>query len=56
MGITRLVARVFIDFFSITPPSPEEERRVNWILFAMTLLVIAAVAGIFCLIVFTLAR
>ena len=51
MGLVKLTAKIFIDLFGITPPTPEEEGKYAWILFGLSLLTVLAVAAVFLLLV-----
>ncbi len=51
MGLVKLTARIFIDLFGITPPTPEEEGKYAWILFGLSVLTVLVVAAVFLLLV-----
>jgi hypothetical protein len=51
MGIFRFVTQGFIDFFGITQPTKEQERRAAWFICGLLVLILLAAAAVFALIV-----
>ena len=52
MGFFRGITNGFINFFGITQPTPQQERRAAWFISGMLALILLAAAGIFLAIVF----
>jgi hypothetical protein len=51
MGIFRFVTQGFIDFFGITQPTREQERKAAWFICGLLILILAGAAATFGLIV-----
>jgi hypothetical protein len=51
MGLIRLITTGFINFFGITQPSPEQERRAEWFIVVLLVLIVLGAALIFTVIV-----
>jgi len=51
MGLLRLIARGFINFFGITQPTPKQEQQAVWFITGLLVLIVAAAALIFTIIV-----
>jgi hypothetical protein len=47
MGIFRSITNGFINFFGITQPTPQQERRAAWFICSMLVLTIVAAASVF---------
>jgi heme/copper-type cytochrome/quinol oxidase subunit 2 len=56
MGLVRFITRGFIDFFGITEPSPEQERRAMWFICSTLLLIVVVAALVFLLMVKVIGR
>jgi Mg2+ and Co2+ transporter CorA len=56
MGFFRAITNGFINFFGITQPTPEQERRAAWFICGLLALIVVAAASIFLLIVFAFGR
>ena len=52
MGFFRGITNGFINFFGITQPTPEQERRAAWFICGMLVLILLSAAAVFLLIVF----
>jgi hypothetical protein len=51
MGFIRLITTGFINFFGITQPSPEQERRAEWFIIGLLMLILLAAVLVFTIIV-----
>ncbi len=56
MGFFRGITNGFINFFGITQPTPQQERRAAWFICGMLALILLAAASIFLVIVFAFGR
>jgi len=56
MGPMQFITRCFIDFFSITQPTPQEERRAAWFITALLVLVVLGAAAAFSIVVFSVGH
>jgi hypothetical protein len=56
MGFFRLITSGFINFFGITQPSPEQERRAEWFICGLLVLIVLTAALVFTLIVMAFGR
>jgi hypothetical protein len=56
MGIFKFVTQGFIDFFGITQPTPQQERRAAWFICGMLALILAGAALAFTVIVMMFGR
>ena len=52
MGLLRLIARGFINFFGITQPTPKQEQQAVWFITSLLVLIILGAALVFSVIVF----
>jgi hypothetical protein len=53
MGFLRLITTGFINFFGITQPTPEQEKRAEWFICGLLVLIVLGAALIFTVIVMT---
>jgi hypothetical protein len=51
MGLLRLVARGFINFFGITQPTPKQEQQAVWFICGLLVFIVLAAGLIFAVIV-----
>ena len=51
MAFFTLITRGFIDFFGITQPSPEQERRAAWFICSLLVVIAVLAALVFAVIV-----
>lgn len=51
MGLIRVITTGFINFFGITQPTPEQEKRAQWFITALLVLIVLAATVVFTLIV-----
>ena len=56
MGPLKFITRCFIDFFSITQPTPEEERKASWFIAGLLVLVVLGVAAAFGIVILSFHR
>ena len=52
MGLLRLIARGFINFFGITQPTPKQEKQAVWFITGLLVLIVLGAALVFGIIVF----
>jgi hypothetical protein len=51
MGFFRAITNGFINFFGITQPTPEQERRAAWFICSLLVLTVLTAAAVFSLLV-----
>ncbi len=51
MGPFKIITRAFIDFFSITSPTPEQERRATVFICSLLVLIVLLVSLTFSIVV-----
>jgi hypothetical protein len=51
MGLLRLVARGFINFFGITQPTPKQEQQAVWFICGLLILIVVMAAVVFGIVV-----
>ena len=56
MGFFRAITNGFINFFGITQPTPQQERRAAWFICSLLVVIIASAAAVFSLIVMAFGR
>jgi len=52
MGFFRAITNGFINFFGITQPTPEQERRAAWFICSLLVLILLTAAAVFSLLAF----
>ena len=56
MGFFRAITNGFINFFGITQPTPQQERRAAWFICSLLVVILASAAAVFSLIVMAFGR
>jgi hypothetical protein len=56
MGLIRMITTGFINFFGITQPSPQQEKRAQWFITGLLVLIVLAAAAVFTLIVMAFGK
>jgi Mg2+ and Co2+ transporter CorA len=56
MGFFKFVTTGFINFFGITQPTPEQERRAAWFICGLLALIVLGAAAVFGVIVMSFGR
>ena len=56
MGLLRMIARGFINFFGITQPTPKQEQQAAWFICGLLVLIVAMAAVVFGVLVMGVGR
>jgi hypothetical protein len=56
MGVLRMIARGFINFFGITQPTPKQEQQAVWFICGLLVLIVAMAAAVFGVLVMGVGR